>query len=221
MFANVGDAMPVSESRKAKSTSGARGENPGDRGVAGKTRENWLYEVTGAMTSWFDDLGFPLPDYQISAGFPSSGRRGRDTAEAWREESSGVYRIFIRPDRHDPYRVAAGLAHQLAHMAAGPRDTHGHLFRHIAISIGLRGRAADARPGRLFQQLVEPVLEKAGPLPEPFLGPAEGVQKAKQKTRLIKVSCQKCGYVARVARKWLDEVGEPLCPRHGPMSADD
>lgn len=195
--------------------------NPDVRGGAEKSREEWFSEVAGAMASWFDDLGFPLPDFQISAGFPSSGRRGRELAEAWREEGGESYRIFIRPDRHDPYKVAAALAHQLAHMAAGPRDTHGHLFRHIAVSIGLRGRATDAAPGRVFQELVKRVLEKAGPLPEPFLGPPERAQKAKQKTRLIKVWCRQCGYVARVSRKWLNDVGEPLCPQHGQMSIDD
>lgn len=43
----------------------------------------------------------------------------------------------------------------------------------------------------------------------------------KQTTRLMKVLCADCGYVARVSRKWLDEVGPPHCPDHGPMAAEE
>ena len=173
------------------------------------------------MALWFDDMGFPLPEFQVSSGFPSSGRRGRATAEAWQEDDGGSYRVLVRPDRHDPQKLAAAIAHQLAHIAAGSRKAEGrHLFRHIAISIGLRGRATEAAPGRLFQELAAPILTKAGPLPEPFVGPPKDARKAKQKTRLIKVSCRQCGYVARVSRKWLVALGEPHCPVHGRMSED-
>ena len=33
-----------------------------------------------------------------------------------------------------------------------------------------------------------------------------------RKTRLIKATCGTCAYTVRVARKWLIEVGPPLCP---------
>jgi len=172
------------------------------------------------MASWFDDLGFSLPDFQIVSGFPSSGRRSQNTAEAWRDESGTSFTIFVRPDHDDPFKVAAALAHQLAHLAVGPEDPSGHLFRHIAVSIGLRGRAKQAAPGRLFQELVDPILEEAGPLPTTYIGPHEGARKAKQNTRLIKVACGECGYVARVSRKWLEAVGTPHCPQHGPMATE-
>lgn len=189
------------------------------RPTAGKTREEWLTEVADAMASWYDDLGFPLPDFRITTGFPSSGRRGRDAAEAWSEDGGKSFAIFIRPDQKEPNRVAAALARQLAHIAAGERDKHGHLFRHIAISIGLRGSTSEAAPGRLFKELAGPILERAGPLPAAARGPAGQAESKKQSSRLIKVSCGHCGYVARVSRKWLNQVGAPLCPLHGPMLA--
>lgn len=40
-------------------------------------------------------------------------------------------------------------------------------------------------------------------------------QLASQKSRLLRVSCRSCGYVCRVTRKWLDDVGPPLCPCNG------
>ena len=75
-------------------------------------------------------------------------------------------------------------------------------------------------PGRLFQELVAPILAKAGPVPEPFAGSPKNARKAKQKTRLIKVSCRECGYVARVSRKWLVAAGARHCPIQGRMSED-
>ena len=82
--------MPATGPRKSKSMVGTRGSKSPRHAAAGKKREVWLSEVTGAMASWFYDLGFPLPDFQITAGFPSSGKRGSDTAEAWRDEGSAT-----------------------------------------------------------------------------------------------------------------------------------
>jgi hypothetical protein len=41
----------------------------------------------------------------------------------------------------------------------------------------------------------------------------------KQVARLIKCECAECGYVARVARQWIDDQGAPHCPAHGEMTA--
>ena len=35
------------------------------------------------------------------------------------------------------------------------------------------------------------------------------------KTRLIKTQCGHCGYIARVTRRWIADVGAPLCPCKG------
>jgi len=49
----------------------------------------------------------------------------------------------------------------------------------------------------------------------------------KQPTRLIKAVCQadhkgqQCGYVARVTRKWVVQLGAPHCPVHGAMNVDE
>lgn len=41
--------------------------------------------------------------------------------------------------------------------------------------------------------------------------------KPKKKTYLKKVQCSVCGYVCRVTEQWLNDVGPPHCPEHGPM----
>lgn len=35
-----------------------------------------------------------------------------------------------------------------------------------------------------------------------------------QTTRLIKYQCRACGCIIRITRKWIDEVGAPLCAKH-------
>lgn len=44
-------------------------------------------------------------------------------------------------------------------------------------------------------------------------------RRPKEASRLLKVCCASCGYIARTTRKWLDTLGAPLCPidGHGAM----
>lgn len=172
------------------------------------------------MKSWFDDLGFPLPVFEVRTGFPSAGQRSPNITDAWAQDEGGSYVIFVRPDRSDAIEVAAALAFQLCRIAVGERDSHGYLFRHLAISVGLKGTRTESPPGTLFKELVKPVLKAAGPLPSPEISPTDKDKKTSQTTRMIKVSCSECGYVARVSRKWLEEVGPPHCPLHGPMTPE-
>ena len=59
-----------------------------------------------------------------------------------------------------------------------------------------------------FKQRLAPILAELGDYPHAKL---DASNRKKQTTRLIKTECPRCGYTARVARKWLD-VGAPICP---------
>jgi hypothetical protein len=107
----------------------------------------------------------------------------------------------------------------LALLVAGNCDRSGHLFRHIVVSVGLSGRRTERPPGLLFPELLEPVLHRLGPLPGTALAAEPLDAPVKQTTRLVRVACPVCGYVVRVAQKWLGEKGPPHCPEHGPMAA--
>lgn len=78
-------------------------------------------------------------------------------------------------------------------------------------------------PGEGFVALAAPILDGVGPLPHAHLD-TDGQTTApkKQTTRLLKCECETCGYTARIARKWLELAGAPLCPvpDHGPMRHD-
>jgi hypothetical protein len=104
----------------------------------------------------------------------------------------------------------------------------------VALGIGLTGPMRATAPGPAFLALAGPILEAAGPLPharlqaekKPARTDPEGqeaettTRPRKQTSRHVKCACTTCGYVVRTARKWLDGVGPPLCPRHGPMQPD-
>lgn len=180
-----------------------------------------MQAVGSSMKSWFVDLGFPLPSFEIRTGFPSVGKRNPNITDAWSQDNGQSYVIFVRPDRAEAIEVAAAIAFQMCRIAVGDRDSHGYLFRHLAISIGLRGTKNESAPGKLFSEMIKPTISELGPLPVQEISSTDKSKKTVQSTRLLKVLCKDCGYVARVSRKWLDEVGEPHCPQHGAMTRCD
>jgi hypothetical protein len=206
-------------------------------------RESWLNDVAGRLKPAFSQLGTPLPErLRIAIGFPSSGQRAKATGECWDKTASadGTFEILIRPDLAEAdgalaLSVATALARELVHAAVGIQAGKGPLYRKVALGIGLTGPMRATAPGPAFLALVEPILNTVGPLPharlQPEKKPAEAdpegeetqtqtTRPRKQVSRHVKCSCQTCGYVVRTARKWLDDVGPPHCPRHGPMQAD-
>ena len=205
-------------------------------------RESWLNEVASRLRPAFAKLGAPLPDrLRIAIGFPSTGRRAKATGECWDSTASadGTFEIFIRPDLAEAegaiaMPVAAALAAQLIQAAVGIPAGRGPLYRRVAQGIGLTGPMRAPEPGPAFVALIAPILEAVGPLPHARLEAdrklSEADQEAegfttttaprKQASRHVKCACATCGYVVRTARKWLDEVGPPHCPQHGPMQPE-
>jgi len=204
-------------------------------------RESWLKDVAGRLRPAFAQLGAPLPErLRIAIGFPSTGRRAKATGECWDSTASAdaTFEILIRPDLAEAegalaLPVAAALARELVHAAVGIQAGRGPAYRKVAHSIGLVGPMRATSPGPAFLALVAPVLDAAGPLPHARLEAdreAAAAQDAgeapittgprKQANRHVKCTCPTCGYVARTARKWLDQVGPPHCPRHGSMLAE-
>jgi len=189
-----------------------------------QSRQEWLTLVAGEMEKWFEELSFPVPAYEIRSGFHSSGKRSNAIAEAWLKDGDDqdeTYVIFVRPDVEDEVNISASIAHQFCLISVGKRDHSGHLFRHVSISIGLKGRKTETKPGTIFKELLKPVLTKVGKLPATSYKMAQTSTPMRQTTRMKKVECPECGYVARVSRKWIDKLGPPHCPEHGKMNVSE
>ncbi|WP_327753217.1 transcription elongation protein SprT (plasmid) [Sphingobium sp. SJ10-10] len=194
-------------------------------------RESWLNRVALGMAPLFEALDAPLPArVRVAIGFTSRGAKGKAIGECWdnRLSGDGHFEIFIRPDLAHapdamPAQIAAILAHELVHAAAGIPAGHGKLFKRVALGLGLVGKMTATTPGEAFLASVAPILDAAGPLPHARLDTAgETTAPKKQTTRLLKCECATCGYTLRTARKWLEQAGAPLCPieGHGPMQHD-
>lgn len=189
-----------------------------------ETREAWLNAVASGMAPLFEQLDAPLPGHvRVAIGFTSTGRKGKSIGECWdnRRSADGHFEIFIRPDlAHDPDampgQIAGILAHELAHAAVGIPAGHGKAFKRVAVGLGLEGPMRATSPGAAFLAAVAPILEAAGPLPHARLNTAaETTAPKKQAARMLKCECATCGYTVRTARKWLVELGPPLCPAEG------
>ena len=97
-----------------------------------------------------------------------------------------------------------------------------------AIKIGLEGKMRHALPSQLLRPRLVELAESLGALPHAQLNidrgrdnrPAD--QPKKQQARLLKAECggEGCGYTVRITAKWVDDIGAPLCPRHGAMGVD-
>ncbi len=186
-------------------------------------REAWLNHVATALRPLFAGAGASLPAVRIAIAFPSTGRRGKRIGECWDKSASadGTFEIMIRPDVDDPLEACAILAHELVHAAVGIPAGHRKDFRRVAVAIGLTGPMRSTTAGPEFVASTAAILAEAGPIPHARLN-FDGLsdKPKKQGTRLVKCVCEDCGYVVRVARKWIEDKGPPLCPEHGPMTAD-
>lgn len=190
-------------------------------------REDWLTQLMGRMRSEvFTNDPVPL-NIRVSCSFPGSrGLPGKKQVigQCWDAACSadGHFEVFISPVNADPMLVAAVLAHELIHATVGIDAKHGKLFKRVATDIGLEGKMTATCAGPDFIRAVEPILEHLGPYPHATLDPtAKSTKPKKQGTRLLKAECPMCQYTVRITRKWLDDVGPPHCPNHGPMEVDE
>ncbi|WP_066803312.1 SprT-like domain-containing protein [Sphingomonas asaccharolytica] len=173
------------------------------------TREGWLLAFTDLARPQFEAAGAPLPDrVRVSVGFPSKGNRSKVIGECWYSEASQDHavEVFIRPSlQSDSARVADVLTHELVHAALGKGQGHGPKFRKVAQALGLVGKMTATVAGPGWHEWADAILEKLGPLPGAQLddqAQLEGGKKT-QTTRYLKVTCDCCGWTARVTAKHL------------------
>ena len=204
------------------------------------TREAWLIAATEKFGATFTRAGAEIPPVQIACGWPSRrglGTKNRLLGECWDKKCSADAKpqIFISPwldnELHciqpadaagfgvgDFMGVLPTLAHELVHAVAGNAAKHGKDFKKLAVAVGLEGPMTSTHAGARLAQECEDIYKILGPYPHAKINPLEKGGHKKQKTRMVKCECAGCGYVVRTAKKWLDEIGAPHCPKHGSMS---
>lgn len=175
------------------------------------TREQWLEQGIEALREHFSDNGYPLPaEVRVSIGFPRARRKA--IGQCWKGSCAkdGINQIFISPVHSDGVSSLDTLAHELAHAALDCVGNHGAKFKKVCKAVGLtKGKATSASAGPELLKRLNSIAKGLGPFPHSQMSFSD---QKKQTTRLIKVECGECGYVARVTAKWITALGAPLCP---------
>lgn len=191
-------------------------------------REAWLQAAVAKLRPIFLGHGFTIPEVQVSVGWPSSGglaTKKKTIGQCWfgSTTADGKPQLFISPlldEVASPQGVLATLVHEICHVAAGPDAKHGPKFKKIATKMGLTGKPTSTEAGDDLKVRLQQLAEELGKFDHSRIVPSDKTPK-KQSTRMKKCSCGSCGYVARTVKKWLDEVGSPICPcNNEPMEVE-
>lgn len=202
---------------KQKAKQPASKKQPAKKRVAEKgakfgTREEWLNAAVIALRPLFDEIGAAdYPKLRVSCGFPKGGR-GKTIGQAWSSTCSGddTAEVFISPELEElvGYGVVDTLLHELIHVIDRNENGHKGPFRKMAKELGLSGKmTATYAEGDLADKLLHAVAH-LGPYPHAKL---TKMTTTKQTTRMLKLTCSGCGFIARTTQKWLDEIGAPNC----------
>lgn len=177
------------------------------------TREEWLVTATQALKPDFLDKGSAVPEkVRITCGWPSHGGRAtkkRTTGECWPAKKSGDehFEIFISPTLDSPIEVLGTLIHELVHAAVGLDAGHKKPFRDVATALGLEGKMTATSVGADLEERLHDLVAKLGDYPHAAIDPS---QKKTQGTRMLKIQCPSCGWMARTSQKWMS-LGLPTC----------
>lgn len=189
------------------------------------TRESWLVALADAMRPILASHELVVPvTLRVSCSWPIRGGMARNAGSRTIGQcfdpacsADHTSEVFVSPVLADPLRVADVLAHELVH-AALPGAKHGPKFARAAKLIGLEGKPTATVAGPAFLEWCGPIVESLGPYPHAVVD-ALAARGRPQGTRMLKVTCGECGYVARTTRKWIEQAGAPLCPCNGePMT---
>lgn len=195
------------------------------------TRESWLRAASKELTPYFVTCGLSIPEnIRFAIAFPSTGRKGGRIGECWHSSTSddGNFEIIVRADIADPVEVLGVLVHELIHACLPVDAGHGKEYKLAAVKVGLEGKMRHAMPSQLLRPRLVELAKSLGSLPHAKLNIDRGRDNRaadapkKQRARLLKAECggTGCGYTVRITAKWVDEIGPPLCPKHGAMSVD-
>jgi len=183
------------------------------------SREEWLNALVEEMRPVFLEAGCPIPEKVRVTMSLTRKTKAIGTCFDKSMSKDKHYEILIRLDQAEASKVAEILCHELCHAAVGTKAGHRGAFKSCALAVGLTGKMTATVAGDYFVEWSTPILAKLGSFPHATLNLSKV---KKQGTRLLKVECQDCGYIARVTAKWLGDLGAPICPcNHEPMAVCD
>jgi hypothetical protein len=189
-------------------------------------REEWLQNAAAEMMPWLAEVeDVETVPVHVSIGWPSSGGlgvRSRTIGECWKRDRSedGVNQIFVSPinGHKDTPEILGVLLHEMIHAVDDCESGHRKNFIRIARSVGFVSKWTSLNLGEELAARLEALADRLGSIPSAALSPsgvAAGEDEEKDKNRQLKVECAEgSGYKVRMTRKWIEDVGTPICPCH-------
>lgn len=181
------------------------------------SREDWLNAAIAELRPMFSTRGYELAEkIRVSCGWPAGRKGAKAIGQCWSQTSSadGTFELFISPVLDDPARVLDVLVHELAHVAVGIAEGHNRKFSACASAMHLVGPWTATSAGPDFDPIIgKPVRDAIG-VAYPHSALSRNALTSgpkKQKGRMIKCTCEACGYTVRTTAKWIEN-GAPICP---------
>jgi hypothetical protein len=117
----------------------------------------------------------------------------------------------VSPVLGEAPEVLAVLLHELIHHKVGCEAGHKAPFKREMRHVGLEGKATATVPGAQCSAVLAKLSGELGPYPHAALSVIDGGRK--QGTRLLKATCDGCGYIVRITAQWAGSGGEtaPFC----------
>ena len=173
------------------------------------TREQWLNNAANALRGDFNAINEDFGNPRISIGFTGSRSGLKALGAAWHKDVStdGTCEIFIAPHVQTQQDILAVLVHELVH-ACGYMG-HGKDFRRVAIGVGLTGKMTSTVATDALKERLNAIIAEIGQFPGAALNPTSPTKK--QSTRMLKMQCESCGFVARASRSAIEKAGLPTC----------
>jgi hypothetical protein len=178
-----------------------------------QTREEWLVAATNMLRKDFSAIDAEIPEkVHVTCGWPSKGGRPgvkQRIGECWKPECSegGYTEMFINPMLGEGLEALDVLVHELVHATLGCEGGHKGPFRTTALAIGLEGKMTATVAGKTLLVRLHEIIAELGDYPHDKLTP---INKKPQSTRMLKLECPNCQWMARTSRKWMD-LGLPTC----------
>lgn len=185
-------------------------------GVTKKTREQWLERLAKELVKKVAKVADSTAPkkLRVGVGWPSSGRRGRASAECWSDKAStdGAIEITMSLKLDDERELGHILTHELIHAVLPDGVSHGPEFKKVALALGLEGRMTSTTAGKVWDEWAMPAVKKMGPYPGAAFKGMKKDKPDKPTPKMINLRCGCEGYHVRIREALYKDFGPPKCP---------
>ena len=194
--------------------------------TAEMNRETWLNAMIDKAVPLFDNAGYKISDIRgklkVSCSF-IQGSRGNKLKDAIGVHynptisAEGFHEMMIQPSLSDSVQVVGVLIHEMVHSIQTHLHhdengflsvkAHGKEFRKMAIAVGLEGKMTATTESPELKIQIEKWVKELGEYPHAKMTLNDS--RRKQTTRMNKLICMNCGFIARASTGAVNKFGLP------------